>query len=126
MKRAYILLLLFAFNSCDKGNNIEQPVELRFANLTGLSIDSVFFNVGRDIHNYKISDLGIDQTTDYISFNSSYWRPLATVHIDSLVISHPRTDLVCCLIEGKYTIELNVVLDRDNEQKTSTFAVEDN
>ena len=127
MKRLFILIIMLttALCSCDKNNSIEQPVELRFSNTTGMLIDSIFFNINEENQRYKFTNIGIDETTDYVDFDYSYSPPLATIYIDSLIVNHPRTDLVCCLIEGKYTVEFNLVLDSNNEQKTATCATKD-
>jgi len=118
-------LLFFILYSCDKANDIRQPVELRFKNSTGEFIDSVFFNFGDENHYYKIANMGIDEITDYENFDNGYFNVLTTLHIDTLMLSHPTTDLLCCLSKGKYTVEFEIVLDDNNEEKTATSVIED-
>lgn len=118
------MALIFLY-SCDKDNGIMQPVELRFKNSTGMFIDSVFFNVNEENIRYKITNMDIDETTDYIEFDYSYSPPLTTIQTDNLIIDHPVTDLLCCLTNGKYTVDFEIVVDNNNEE-TSTVTTKDN
>lgn len=97
-----------------------QPVELRFSNSTGMPIDSVFFNIGEDMQNYKVENMSIGEITEYEKFDYGYFNVQTTAHIDGLVLTHSRIDLLCCLSEGRYTVDFEIVLDSNNEEKTST------
>ena len=112
------IILLASLCSCNNDNARGESVELRFTNSTGMFVDSVFFNVNEDNIRYKVESLEEGETTDYVQFTYSYTPPLATIHTDGLIISHPRTDLVCCFVEGKYTIEFEIFLDNNNEEKS--------
>jgi len=127
MKRIFgLYFLIVVLFSCDKKEDFMPPVELRFSNSTGIFIDSVFFNVGREVHNYKVVNMNIDETTDYIKFDNGYFNVATTVHNGSIIIDHPTTDLLCCLSEGKYTVDFEIFIDENNEEKTSTKVIEDN
>jgi hypothetical protein len=126
MKKLIVLLLyVFAGYSCDKDNNIDRPVELRFSNLTGSTVDSVFFNVGLEVHDYKVDNLDDNAVTDYIKFDNAYSNVASTIHIGTQIFNHPRIDLVCCLTEGKYTVNIEIVRDSNNEEISSTSVTED-